>query len=281
MESVEERKNREEAEKKAKEEKRVESKSNKLETEIALVSGDANRFIAEAFVEQKANSGVSAKDKNFSRRVLREVKRYERTGRVSSWLASEFTKAQALRDTTSKKAQEQPESVPSSSIGATVPIPNAPTGYEFKPIEFTPPPTTEFPPHPWQITIRTVPESNPPEYEYQIESSSRLFDGVDGEEISVDGADGEWRNLDEGFFFIEIDFKEDGTVEQSQIQIEESVGNRVESSGDPPTQTKARQRIGYVYFDEDTPKVRQEAFHNFTLLYTGVNGVVCKIPFAT
>jgi hypothetical protein len=140
VESVEERKNREDAEKKAKEEKRVESRLNKSETEIALVSGDANRFIAEAFVKQKANSGASSKDKSFSRRVLREVKRYEQTGRVSSWLASEFAKAGALRDTTSKKAQEQPESIPISSIGATIPIPNASTDYIFKPIEFTPAP---------------------------------------------------------------------------------------------------------------------------------------------
>jgi hypothetical protein len=138
MESVEERKNREYAEKKAKEEKRIEEKSNKLNTEIALVSGNANSFIAEAFAKQKANSGVSAKEKSFSRRVLREVKRYENTGRASSWLASEFTKAQALRDITSKKAQEQPESVSPSAIGATIPIPNAPTNYEFKPIEFYP-----------------------------------------------------------------------------------------------------------------------------------------------
>jgi len=135
MESIEERKNREEAEKKAKEEKRVATRLNKIETEIALASGEANRFVAEAFVKQKANSGASSSDRNLSRRVLREVKRYENTGRVSNWLASQFTKAQSLRETTAKKAQDQPESVPVTSISAPIPIPNADTDYEFEPIE--------------------------------------------------------------------------------------------------------------------------------------------------
>jgi hypothetical protein len=161
MESIEERKNREEAENRAKGEKRIETKLNKLATEIALVSGDANRFISEASVKQKANSGASAKDKNFSRRVLREVRRYEATGRTSSWLASEFTKAQALRETTSKKPQEQPESVPPSSIGDTIPIPNAPTDYEFKPINFKDGVALQ----PWDIYIKKAEgteDGNPP-----------------------------------------------------------------------------------------------------------------------
>lgn len=149
------------------------------------------------------------------------------------------------------------------------------------PITVDPPATQsakiDLPSHPWKITIRTVENS----YEYAIETASRLFDGFGGESIEVNGADGEFRNLEEGFYFIEVDFNEDGDIEQAQIQIGEDIGDLIETSGDPPEQTKLRQEIGYVYFEDDVPKVKQNAWHNYTLLNTGINGVICKTTFAT
>jgi hypothetical protein len=138
------------------------------------------------------------------------------------------------------------------------------------------------PPHPWKITIEDQrPEGgNSPVWKYKIESASRLFNGFGGTQVTVSGADGVFRNLEEGFYFIEVDFS-DGVIDQAQIQIDEDIGNLVETSGNPIKQTKLRQQIGYVYFDEGDPKVRQTAWHNYSLLDACRNGVSVKITIAT
>lgn len=140
------------------------------------------------------------------------------------------------------------------------------------------------PPHPWKITIRIVPESDPPQYEYSIESSSKLFNGFGGNEINVTGADGIFRILQsDGYVFIELTFSNE-QITQSQIKINEQIGDLVEFSfGTPPKQTKLRQQIGYVSFnDEGVPQiVLQNAWHNYTLFDICRNGVPAKVTIAT
>jgi hypothetical protein len=136
------------------------------------------------------------------------------------------------------------------------------------------------PAHPWKITIRTIPESDPPEYEYAIESASRLFNGFGGTPVTVIGADGVFQILEEGYVFIEVDFT-DGVIDEARITIDEDIGDIVETSGDPPQQTKLRQQIGYVFFEDDVPKVRQNAWHNYTLFDACRNGVPVKVTIAT
>lgn len=139
----------------------------------------------------------------------------------------------------------------------------------------------DTPAHPWKITIRTVPDTDPQEYEYAIESGSRLFNGFGANEVTVVGADGEWRNLEEGYYLIEVDF-EQGEFSYAQIQIAEEIGEFVEIAGDPPRQTKLKQQIGYIFFDDDgIPQLRQNAWHNYSLMDVCLSGFPAKVAIAT
>lgn len=134
------------------------------------------------------------------------------------------------------------------------------------------------PSHPWKITIRTVPESDPPEYEYAIESASRLFNGFGGIAVDVAGADGVFRPVEEGFYFIEVEFT-DGEIDQAEIKITEDMGASVETEGGK--QKKLKQQIGYVYFEDEVPKIRQYAWHNYSLFDVCRDGGPVKITIAT
>lgn len=134
--------------------------------------------------------------------------------------------------------------------------------------------------HPWKITTRTVPESDPPEYEYAIEPTSKLFNGFGGTQVTVIGADGVFRSVGEGgYCFIEVNFS-NGAVQQAQIQINENIGPFIVTSG---TSQTLRQQIGYIYFDSDSgvPIVIQNAWHNYTLFDVCRNGVPIKATIAT
>lgn len=135
-----------------------------------------------------------------------------------------------------------------------------------------------FPSHPWKITIRTVPESDPPEYEYAIESASRLFNGFGGTEVDVVGADGVFRPVEEGFYFIEVEFTS-GEISQAGIKITEDMGASVETEGGK--QKKLKQQIGYVYFEDGVPEIRQYAWHNYSLFDVCRDGGPVKITIAT
>jgi hypothetical protein len=137
------------------------------------------------------------------------------------------------------------------------------------------------PPHPWQITIENKSTGTTPNWQYKIEPASRLFNGFGGNSITVNGADGVFRNIETGYYILEISFSENGTVEQAQIEISSNFGNAVETSGSPLKQTKARIRIGFVFLEGGNYIVRQNAFHNFSLVDACRNGVPIKFPIAT
>lgn len=138
--------------------------------------------------------------------------------------------------------------------------------------------------HPWKITIVDTSTTSTPVWRYKIEQASRLFNGFGGNEITVNGADGVLRNIGEGYYILEIDIS-NGIVTQAQIKINSSFGNAIETSGTPPKQTKARIRIGYVYTEGSGSslvyRIRQNAFHNFTLIDACRNGAPIKYPIAT
>jgi hypothetical protein len=183
METIEQRRQREEREKVAKNQHRQEIKNKRFETDVALQTGSANQFIAENNVKQKASSGASASDKNFSRRVLREVKRYEATGRVSNWLANEFTKAQALRQSTAKESQQQPETLPTTSTSSPIPIVNAPADSGYKPIEI--PPKSDVFDFLFKIETRIIPDTDPIEYKIVVNSGEGKSLGTGSDEFST------------------------------------------------------------------------------------------------
>jgi hypothetical protein len=93
-------------------------------------------------------------------------------------------------------------------------------------------------------------------------------------------ADGGFRNLSEGFYFIEINFNA-GEPTSAQIEIGQNIGSLVETGGTPEQQTKLRQQIGYVFFENNAPRLRQNAWHNYTLFDVCRNGVPVKVTIAT
>lgn len=139
----------------------------------------------------------------------------------------------------------------------------------------------QIPPHPWKITIEDTSTGPTPNFQYKIEPASRLFNGFGGNSITVNGTDGVFRNIETGYYILEISFTETGAVEQAQIEISEDFGDALEFEGDPEKQTKAKIRIGFVYEEEEVYRVRQNAFHNFTLVDACRNGIPIKFPIAT
>jgi hypothetical protein len=136
------------------------------------------------------------------------------------------------------------------------------------------------PPHPWKISIENVGITTPI-WKYKIEPASRLYSSFGGSSITVAGADGLLKDLVEGFYFIEVEF-DDGEPASASIKTGTNIGSLVETSGEPPVQTKSRQPIGYVWFDESgNPNVRQDAFHNFSFFAVCKNGNPVKVTIAT
>lgn len=261
------------------EEKNKEKRESKQAAVSAISSGsvDLGQLVESA----------SKENKSLGRKTVREIRRAQSTGRISNWLAQETLKFQSQ--------QEASRAVGYSDSSSGFRSINQPQSFSLDPnpqsdkyissyLGKDPTTTTtgggDTPAHPWKITIRTTPDSDPPEYEYKIEPASILFDGFGGTQVDVSGADGVFRNVEEGYYFIEVDFS-GGDVDQAQIQIDGNIGEFVETSGDPPEQTKLRQQIGYVFFEDGVPKVRQNAWHNYTLFDACRNGAPVKVAIAT
>lgn len=136
----------------------------------------------------------------------------------------------------------------------------------------------DTPAHPWKITIRKIPES--PQYEYAIEPASKLYEGFGGGEIEINGADGKFRDLELGFYFIEVDFN-NGEIQQAGIKTGDEIGELFETEGDPPQQTKLRQQIGYVYLENNAPKIRQNAWQNYSLFQICSDSTPIQVTVAT
>lgn len=137
--------------------------------------------------------------------------------------------------------------------------------------------------HPWKITVedkRPVGATSPV-WKYAIEQESQLFTSFGGTEITVTNADGVFRDFEEGYYFIDVDFDNNGEVTQARIEISETMGNAIEISGSPEKQTKLRQQIGHVILEEETPEIFQTAFHNFSLFDICRNGIPIKVSIAT
>ena len=112
----------------------LERKEQRAEASKALESKNVN-------LQEIARQGGS-----LGRRIDREVRRFEATGRVSNWLAGQTAKAEAARDSAQQSGFDPPRSQPFSNINTPLtPIPLSPSNYfppaplDLKP-DITPPP---------------------------------------------------------------------------------------------------------------------------------------------
>jgi hypothetical protein len=134
-------------------------------------------------------------------------------------------------------------------------------------------------PHPWQILLRIIPETNPPQYEAKIESASLLYKEIGSfDNISVDNI-GTWEPAGEGFIILEVEFA-DGEADSAEVLFKEAnKGNAVTFvSGE---QTKFRYSIGYLYRDESNSLLlRQDCFGQLALVEICVSGKPAQYPIS-
>jgi len=246
-----------------------ERKQQREAATTALQSGNVN-------LQEIARQGGS-----LGRKIEREVRRFEATGRVSSWLAGETLKAEAAQNAAQQSAFRQAVVDVVSTIQAPLLLtPTSPIFLEDlheKP-EIKDDVDGSILRHPWKILLRTIPDTDPPEYEFKVESASRLYSGLASwDDIEVDGLD-EWANASEGYVVL-LGVVENGECTEASIQRQSTLSDRIDFVDSEQNSFTAQ--LGYIYEQDEVLLVRQNAFHNFTLTNICVNGRPAIYPFAT
>jgi hypothetical protein len=137
------------------------------------------------------------------------------------------------------------------------------------------------PPHPWQIRLRPTPGSGSnPTYQYLIESASTIYKQIGSwtEKVTVSGLN-TWASVSENGYVLLEGTVSSGIVDEADITLSNNLGTRVTLSG--ASQTKFVYSLGYIYFSDGVPLVRQTAFHNLTLIDICWNGQAIVYPFST
>lgn len=134
-----------------------------------------------------------------------------------------------------------------------------------------------IPAHPWKISIRAQPNSDPPVYQYNIEANSKLYNGVLGDNISVSGL-GTWQALGDSDtnIFIDVDISEN-IVSNASVEKTANLGSLI--IGNP--QTRLKVPLGYIWFVDDAPNLRQDVWHHLTLIDACRQGFPVKTYIAT
>jgi hypothetical protein len=133
------------------------------------------------------------------------------------------------------------------------------------------------PDHPWKIRIRTIPETEPPEYEYMV-VSGKLYTGIGGwDSVDVEGLN-EWKSAQEGnvILFGEVT---NGECSAASIKFEETLPDRIKYND--LDQEEFNTVIGYLFTYEGTFSVKQDAFQNFTLTQFCVDSKSAIYPIST
>lgn len=130
--------------------------------------------------------------------------------------------------------------------------------------------------HPWKVYLRINNDGN---YEYKIEYSSKIYNGFSSYAITeITGLD-EWTSASNGFLYLEATVE---TLSISKAEIKgpsETIGDRITFSED--NQSKFTVPIAYIYDDEaGAKKIRQLAFHNFTIANMCIDGKPAICAFA-
>jgi hypothetical protein len=128
-------------------------------------------------------------------------------------------------------------------------------------------------PHPWQILLRTENDN----VEYKVESASSLYSGLGSwDSVEITGLD-VWQGASEGYVVLK-GVVSNGACSSASIEIQGGLDDRIEFSDDD--QTSFTTQIGFIFEEGDSLSVRQNAFHNFTLIDSCVNGNSAIYPIA-
>jgi hypothetical protein len=134
------------------------------------------------------------------------------------------------------------------------------------------------PPHPWQILLENRSTGNTPNFQYKIEPASRLYRGLDSwSNIDVTGI-GEWRPASAGYITL-FGVVDNGSCTGASIQNQSQLSDRIDFVGE--NQNSFTVQLGFIFSEENSLVVRQNAFHNFTIIDTCVGGKLAIYPLAT
>ena len=134
--------------------------------------------------------------------------------------------------------------------------------------------------HPWKISLRTVPESDPPEYQFRVELNSKLYSGF-GSWDSIEIIDlNVWKDISNQGSVILFGVVAGGVCTEASIQgPQDTISDRIDSVDGE--QSSFAVQLGYIYQDDDAFFAEQAVFQNLTLINICVNGSPAIYPIST
>ena len=211
--------------------------------------------------EQRAEASKALESKNINlqeiarqggslgRRIEREVRRFEQTGRVSSWLAGETLKAETAQNAAQQSGFSPAQSQPSSNTNVPLtPIPLSPNNTFYLPPlnlkpEITPPPATQVTCIGLALYKKTV--GTPPVIEVWIGA------GVVGGELPTGFTYSEGKRVatsGSGEVYVEL------TIDQNTGELQSVIIDE-RSSTPSNTSTKFRYSLGYYEYNGSNPEI--------------------------
>jgi hypothetical protein len=129
--------------------------------------------------------------------------------------------------------------------------------------------------HPWKISLRETDGGT----EFKVELNSRLYSGLGSwDNIDVDGLNS-WSGVSEGYIIL-FGVVENGVCTEASIEGPQStLSDRIDFVDEE--QNGFAVQLGFLYQSDDSWQVRQNAFHNFTIIDTCVGGKLAIYPIAT
>lgn len=237
----------------------------------SLQQSDKSKAGIEGIAKPKLNEEERSKRQrqdSENRRVLREFKRAEATGRISNWLKRYAAKkdAEFNAQNASTQQSEKPSATityfPPSSKSETRPSENTTTPPETNLATDTTTAEQQQTLHPWAIYLSANQASVKIELNSNVYKSTGTFETYD-----VAGLD-TFTSIQMGYVILEASISS-GTVDGISVKWgDDGTSERSEWDGDN-NQTKCRIRIGYIYQDANNNWViRQDVFGQLTLVNT-------------
>lgn len=210
------------------------------------------------------------------KKLEREIRQFQQTGRVSSWLSGETLKSEAAQNAAQQSSFSNIPRLPPSRQGASIPLANANNTTKFGPKPEVADGGGRSVPHPFKIYRRAMDEV----VEFKVELESKVYSGLGSFEITeITGLDS-WTAAEVGYVIILGVLSGSSVTSQEILWGQESLGNRITFEED--TQTEYRVPIAYLYLDEnDSLKIRQLAFIDKTIVTVCVNGKGGAYPIST
>jgi len=140
--------------------------------------------------------------------------------------------------------------------------------------------TSEVTIHPWKISLRTVPESDPPEYQFRVELDSKLYSGFGSWDIIEIVDLNVWKDISNQGAVVLFGVVDGGVCTEASIQgPQDPISDRIDSVDG--VQSSFTTQLGYIYQEGDAFFAEQNAFQNLTLINICVNGSPAIYPIPT